>query len=455
MATTVKIGQRFPLTIKRLDINGAGIGYYQRKITFVTGALPGEVVVAEVTAIHDRYLEAKTHKIRSASSDRVTPTEPLFGQIGGVELNHLAYPAQLRFKRDVVAQALAKFKPLGWQHYDLKPTIGMTHPTHYRNKAQFPVREIDGHVRAGLYAPGSHRLIPLTHFLTQAPLTMKVVTTLCQLLEDLQIPIYNEKKHAGIVKTLVVRESFSTGQVQVTFITNSAKLPKQAQLITAIAAQLPVVVSIAQNINPGNTSLIWGKESRLLAGQPYIQETLSGRTFQLSPQAFLQLNPKQTEQLYAIAKDALQLAPDDTLIDAYCGIGTVGMSLANRHQSIYGMDTIPEAIADAKANAKNNGFNNTHYFVGKAETLFPKWLKEGIHPNAVIVDPPRSGLERPFIDALLQLNPQKFAYISCNPSTLARDLVPLAKHYQVDWIQSIDMFPQTARCEAVVKFTRR
>ena len=316
MATTVKIGQRFPLTIKRLDINGAGIGYYQRKITFVIGALPGEVVVAEVTAIHDRYLEAKTHKIRSASPDRVTPTEPLFGQIGGVELNHLAYPAQLRFKRDVVAQALAKFKPLGWQHYDLKPTSGMTHPTHYRNKAQFPVREIDGHVRAGLYAPGSHRLIPLTHFLTQAPLTMKVVTTLCQLLEDLQIPIYNEKKHAGIVKTLVVRESFSTGQVQVTFITNSAKLPKQAQLITTIAAQLPMVVSIAQNINPGNTSLIWGKDSRLLAGQPYIQETLSGRTFQLSPQAFLQLNPKQTEQLYAIAKDALQLAPDDTLIDA-------------------------------------------------------------------------------------------------------------------------------------------
>ena len=216
-----------------------------------------------------------------------------------------------------------------------------------------------------------------------------------------------------------------------------------------------MVVSIAQNINPGNTSLIWGKENRLLAGQPYIQETLLGRTFQVSPQAFLQLNPAQTEQLYTVAKYALELDPNDTLVDAYCGIGTVGISLADRHQTIYGMDTVPEAIADAKANAAHNGFTKAHYFVGKAEALFPKWLEEGIHPDAVIVDPPRAGLERPFIDALLTLNPKKFVYISCNPSTLARDLVPLAKHYKVDWIQSIDMFPQTARCEAVVKFTRR
>ncbi len=443
------------LTVKIEDMghDGEGIGKCEGYTLFVKDTVIGDLAEVKVIKAKKNYGYARLMRLIEPSAHRVEPVCPVARPCGGCQLQMLDYEEQLRFKEKKIAGNLQRIG--GMTEIPMEPIVGMENPFRYRNKAQFPVREIDGHVRAGLYAPGSHRLIPLTHFLTQAPLTMKVVTTLCQLLEDLQIPIYNEKKHAGIVKTLVVRESFSAGQVQVTFITNSAKLPKQAQLITAIAAQLPMVVSIAQNINPGSTSLIWGKESRLLAGQPYIQETLSGRTFQLSPQAFLQLNPKQTEQLYAISKDALQLAPDDTLIDAYCGIGTVGMSLANRHQSIYGMDTIPEAIADAKANAKNNGFNNTHYFVGKAETLFPKWLKEGIHPNAVIVDPPRSGLERPFIDALLQLNPQKFAYISCNPSTLARDLVPLAKHYQVDWIQSIDMFPQTARCEAVVKFTRR
>ncbi|WP_125581798.1 23S rRNA (uracil(1939)-C(5))-methyltransferase RlmD [Lacticaseibacillus suibinensis] len=455
MENTVQVGQRFPLTIKRLDINGRGIGYYKRKITFVTGALPQEVVVAEVTAVHDRYLEATTHRIKQASPDRVTPSEPLFGQIGGVELNHLAYPAQLNFKRDVVAQSLAKFKPTGWQHYDLRPTIGAAHPLHYRNKAQFPVRLIDGHVRAGLYAPNSHKLIPLTTFATQRPLTMQVTTALCGMLEDLQVPIYDEAHHSGIVKTLVVRESVATGEVQVTFVTNSAKLPHHLQLLERIAKELPMVVSVSQNLNPGTTSLIWGAKTTLLAGQPYITERLLGRDFAVSPQAFLQLNPEQTEILYQEALKALDLTPQATLVDAYAGIGTIGLSLADQAKTVRGMEIIPEAVTAANYNAQQNGITNAHYAVGTAEALFPQWLAQGFKPDALIVDPPRAGLEPAFIQALLKAAPKQFVYISCNPSTLARDLVALTKRYQVDYIQSVDMFPQTARCEAVVKFTRR
>lgn len=455
MDASVTIGTRFPLTIKRLDINGAGIGYYKRKITFVTGALPGEVVVAEVTAVHERYLTAKTHQVRKASPDRVTPVDPLYGTIGGIELGHLAYPAQLRFKKDVVAQALARYKPAGWQHYDLRPTIGMANPLHYRNKASFPVRIVDGHVRAGLFAPNSHRLVPLTTFTTQMPLTMDVVNGLCAILERLGTPIYDETKRSGIVKTLVVRESVATGEVQVTLVTNSNKLPGKPALLAAIATELPAVVSVTQNINPGQTSLIWGPESHLLAGQPTITERIGKYDFNLSPQAFLQLNPAQISTLYGLAEEALDLAPTETLVDAYAGIGTIGITLAHTAREVRGMEVIPEAVEDANLNAAQNGVTNAHYVVGTAEKVFPQWLKEGFTPDAVVVDPPRAGLDDGLIRALHQARPRKFVYISCNPSTLARDLVKLVRDYRVDRIQSIDMFPYTARCEAVVSFTRK
>lgn len=454
MDNQVKIGTRFPLTIKRLDINGAGIGYYKRKITFVTGALPQEVVVAEVTAVHERFLESKVHRVKQPSPDRVPPIDPLYGQVGGIELAHLAYPAQLAFKRDVVAQSLAKYKPAGWQHYDLRPTIGMGQPLHYRNKASFPVRRVNGHVAAGLYAPGSHRLVPLTHFATQRESTMHIVTTLCRLLESLDVPVYDEHKNAGAVKTLIVREAAATGESQVTLVTNSPELPQQGPLLAAIARELPAVVSVAQNVNPGRTSLLWGPTTTILAGQPTITETILGKQFQLSPPAFLQLNPAQTATLYETAAKALALTPQDRLVDAYAGVGTIGITLAERVQEVRGMEIIPAAVADANANAARNGVTNARYEVGTAETVFPRWLKAGFAPTAVVVDPPRAGLDGGLIRALHQARPAKLCYISCNPSTLARDLVALSRDYRVDYIQSIDMFPYTARCEAVVKLTR-
>ncbi|KRM21049.1 23S rRNA (uracil(1939)-C(5))-methyltransferase RlmD [Latilactobacillus graminis] len=449
----VEVGQRFPLTIKRIGINGEGIGYYKRKIVFIPGALPEEVVVAEVTKVAPRFIAAKVHKLRQASPQRVTPKDATYGQVGGIELEHLSYPGQLAFKKDVVIQALEKFKPQGYAKYNITDTVGMENPWHYRNKAQFQVREIDGHLAAGLYAPSSHTLIDLPAFATQTDLTMKIIRTVLTLVESLGIPVFDETKNAGILKTLVVRESFATGEAQLTFITNSPKLPQKHALITAIQAELPEVVSIMQNVNKGKNVLVWGDQTLHLAGQETIMETLNGVHFELTARAFFQLNPIQTAKLYNLVRDALALTPEDRLVDAYCGVGTIGLSLANQVAEVRGMDTIADSIEAAKHNAAINNIQNVEYEVGAAEDLLPKWLDNGFVPTALVVDPPRTGLDQKLIDAILDSRPLKFVYVSCNPSTLTRDLKALVHTYQVEKIQPLDMFPQTARVEAVVTLT--
>lgn len=449
----VAVGQRFPLTIKRIGINGEGIGYYKRKIVFIPGALPEEVVVAEVTNVAPRFIEAKVHKLRQASPQRVTPKDATYGQVGGIELEHLSYPGQLAFKKDVVIQALEKFKPHGYAKYNITDTVGMENPWHYRNKAQFQVREIDGHLAAGLYAPSSHTLIDLPEFATQTALTMKIIRTVLALVESLGIPVFDETKNAGILKTLVVRESFATGEAQLTFITNSPKLPQKHALLMAIQAELPEVVSIMQNVNKGKNVLVWGEQTLHLAGQETIMETLNGVHFELTARAFFQLNPIQTAKMYNLVRDALALTPEDRLVDAYCGVGTIGLSLANQVAEVRGMDTIADSIEAAKHNATINNIQNVEYEVGAAEDLLPKWLDNGFVPTALVVDPPRTGLDQKLIDAILDSRPLKFVYVSCNPSTLARDLKALVHTYQVEKIQPLDMFPQTARVEAVVTLT--
>lgn len=451
----VKVGDRFPLTIHRLGVNGHGIGYYKHKVCFVPGALPNEVVVAEVTRVLPRYLEAKIHRIRKLSRYRVTPRDDYADIAGGFELENLDYQQQLKFKRQVVLDSLEKFQPYGYRNYEVRPTIAAPEQYGYRNKAQFQVRLINGKVAAGLYQPNSHTLVDMETCAVQMPRTMKVVRAVVSMIEKLQIPVYDEKHNSGIIKTLAVRESWSTGEVQLTFITNSTKLPHKRDLLAKIAEELPEVVSIMQNVNPGDTPLVWGDQMIHLAGKDSILESLMGLDFKLSARSFLQLNPEQTEVLYEEAAKALDLEPSDTLIDAYAGIGTVGLSLASRVNQVYGMEIIPEAVADANENAKLNEITNAKYVVGKAEEILPQWQKDGLHFDALVVDPPRTGLDEQLIKQILKVKPRKFAYISCGMASLARNLRRLTSVYHVDYIQPVDMMPQTARCEAVVKLSLR
>ena len=449
----VKIGDRFPLTIKKLGVEGQGIGYFKHKVCFVPGALPNEVVVAEVTKVHEKYLEAAIHRLKKNSSDRVIPRDDYALDAGGFEFENLAYPAQLQFKRQMVIESLAKFKPRGYRHYEVRPTIGSEKQYGYRNKAQFQIRQQNGQVVAGLYRSGSHEVVDMQECAIQMPGIMKVMRALVDKTAQLGIPLYDESNHSGILKTIVVRESATTHQIQVTFITNSPKLLKKHQLLTFIAEQLPSVVSVMQNINPGDTPLVWGNETLHLAGEPYITDSLMGLDFHLSARSFLQLNPYQTETLYEEAAKAMELTSTDTLIDAYAGIGTIGLALANRVKEVRGMEIIPEAVADANQNAALNNITNAMYETGSAEELLPKWRAEGLHFDALVVDPPRTGLDNKLIQQILQEKPTKFAYISCNMASLARNLASLVPTYRVDYIQPIDMMPQTPRCEAVVKLS--
>lgn len=451
----VQIGEHLTLKIKRLDINGAGIGFYQKTIVFVANALPSEEVDVEITAIATRYLTAKLLKIKRPSPERVIPPCPFFYDCGGCQLQHLSYRGQLNYKADLISQSLNKYRPTDYQKIQIRPTIGMETPYEYRNKAQFQVRKIDEKVIAGLYRADSHEVIDLPTCMVQRPLTMKAMLTVVDLLEKHDVPIYDETKQSGIVKTIMVRESFDAGKLQVTFITNSPKLPKKQAVISELQALVPEVTSIMQNINPGKTSLVWGDKTVPLAGDTVITETLDGIAFDLSPRAFFQLNPEQTSKLYQEARNALDLTQNETVIDAYCGVGTIGLSLADIAKEVRGMDVIDEAIEDAKENAKRAGLTNTHYETGTAEDLIPKWLKAGFKADAMVVDPPRTGLDDTLIKTILNYQPKKLVYISCNPSTLAKDLVQLTLKYKVHYIQSIDLFPQTARCEAIVKLTLR
>lgn len=445
-------GQTFPLTIKRLGINGEGVGYFKRQVVFVQGALPGEEVVVEATKIMPKFSEAKVKKIRKASPFRVKAPCPIYEQCGGCQLQHLAYDQQLREKRDIVIQSLERHTKLKIENLDIRPTIGMEDPWNYRNKSQFQIgQQKNGKVIAGLYGIDSHRLVPIQNCMVQHPLTNKVSEEVRNILEELNVPIYDERTQKGIVRTIVTRAGFQSGEVQVVLITTQKEVPRKKQIMAEILKRLPEVKSLVQNINGNKTSLIFGEKTIHLRGEEVIQETLGDLNFELSARAFFQLNPTQTVKLYDEVKKAASLTGKEKIADAYCGVGTIGLWLADGASEVRGMDTIDAAIIDAQKNADRHGIKNATYVTGTAEHWLPKWVEEGWRPDVVVVDPPRTGCDQKLLNAIKKVKPKKFIYVSCNPSTLAKDIDYLSKDYKVEYLQPVDMFPHTAHVECVVE----
>jgi len=447
------VGQQVTLTIRSMGINGEGIGYYKKKIVFVDRALPGEVVHAEVTDVKEKYATARLVKVVERSEARVKPPCPVYEECGGCSLQHMDYQAQLISKQELVREALQKYARL--ENPPVAPVIGMDHPWAYRNKAQFQVGVQEGRLVAGLYQAGSHRLVDLEGCRVQHEATNQIVQKVKQVLEDLGIPAYDERKRTGVIRTIVARVAFATGETQLTLVTATPYIPREKELVLELRYRLPELVSIVQNINPKKTSLVFGETTRQLWGKPSISEKLGDLSFDLSARAFFQLNPEQTQKLYREVQQAAGLTGKELVLDLYCGTGTIALWLAPYAREVRGIEIIPEAVEDARRNAERNDAVNASFHTGKAEVLMPKWAKQGIKPDVVVVDPPRTGLDAALIDTLLQVAPTKIVYVSCNPSTLAKDISRLLKRYELVRVQPLDMFPHTPHVECCSLLVRK
>ncbi|MFH5181242.1 23S rRNA (uracil(1939)-C(5))-methyltransferase RlmD [Paenibacillus sp. TAB 01] len=443
----VKSGDRIVVTIKRIGINGEGVGYYKRKAVFIDGTLPDEVVKATVLKAEAKYMTARLDEIEKKSPDRQQPPCPVYDACGGCQLQHMTYPAQLRAKEELVREAFSRYTP-ALKDLPLRPILGMDNPWGYRNKAQLQAGWQDEQLITGLYSPGSHKLVDISGCAVQDAAINEVTHKVKAIVTRLGIRPYDERTRQGVLRTIVTRVGRQSGGVQLTLITASDALPSQVQLIDAIRQELPMVTTIAQNINASSTPLIFGEVTRVLWGSERLDEQLGELRFSLSPRAFFQLNPEQTVKLYNAAKEAAGLTGEELVVDAYCGTGTIGLWLAPYAKQVRGIELIPEAVEDARRNARLSHAANAEFFVGHAETLLPEWVKRGIRPDVVVVDPPRTGCDRRLLSAISAARPARLVYVSCNPSTLAKDCqVLLESGYRLEWIQPVDMFPQTAHVE--------
>ena len=450
----LKVGQEFLVTIKRIGINGEGIGYYKKQAVFIPGTLVGEEVVATCTRVAGGYAEAELVRVKKKSRHRCQPACEVYGQCGGCQLQHMTYPEQLRIKRDAIWQAVERYTNLDPEELDIRPTMGMDNPYNYRNRAQMPVGYDEDGVMVGFYSMNSRELVNVTDCEVQYEEINKVVNHAVDLLDDYKVFAYAPKTKKGTARHIVVRRGYRTGEIQVTFVLANKDFKKMYSLALDLMKYCPEVKSVYVNYNSDDTHEIFGPDMIKVAGEDFITDRVGKFKFNLSPRAFYQLNPEQTVKLYNQVKYAASLTGTEKVVDAYCGVGTIGQWVADQASEVRGVDITRAAIIDAKANAKLNNIDNTYYAVGKAESIVPKWANEGFKPDVVIVDPPRTGMGPELIEMLKRVQPKRIVYVSCNPSTLAKNLKELTKKYRVDYIQPIDMFPQTSHVEAVVRLTR-
>jgi 23S rRNA (uracil1939-C5)-methyltransferase len=444
----------YDATFEDLTHDGLGVAKINGFPIFVKNGLPGEKAKIKVIKVKKGYGYGRLIELYEQSPDRAEPPCPVYKQCGGCQLQHLSYDGQLRAKQKHVKEVMARIGKL--ENVIVHPVIGMKDPWRYRNKAQVPVGEREGGLVAGFYQERSHEIIDMDACLIQQEMNDAVVRTVKKICEKYRIPAYNEVTHKGVLRHIMARYGAATQEVMVVLITRTAELPHKKKIVQEIIESVPNVKSIIQNINPKRTNVIMGDETKVLWGAEYIYDYIGDIKFAISARSFYQVNPEQTKVLYEKALAYAQLTGEETVIDAYCGIGTISLFLAKKAKKVYGVEVVPEAIEDAKRNAALNSITNVEFAVGEAEAVIPKWYEQGIRADCIVVDPPRKGCDETLLQTIIAMKPKRVVYVSCNPATLARDLRILEDGgYQTIEVQPVDMFPHTAHVECVSQIVLR
>ncbi len=440
------------ITVKIERFGGEmGIAHLEGMTLFVQGALPGETVLARAQKVEKTHAFLKALSVADPSPDRRTPPCPYYEKCGGCVCQHMAYQRTLEMKRERIRDALLRIGGIG---IDVPPVLGMEDPWHYRNKTALPVGGEKGAPLMGFYAPRSHRIVPVDGCLIAREESNRVCRAVRLWMEKFGVPPYDERTRTGLIRHVMSRVSRS-GQVMAVIVAAGRELPHERELAALLRSAVPETVSLYLNINTRGDNVILGRESRLLFGEERLRDTLCGTEFLLSPQSFFQVNPVQTEKLYGAALEFAGLRGDETVCDLYCGAGTISLLLARHAKQVTGIEVVPQAVRDAEENARRNGVSNVRFLAGETESLLPGLVKEGLRPDAVVLDPPRKGCEESVLRALIDAGPERIVYVSCDPATLARDVKILcAAGYQAEKCRGVDMFCWTGHVETVVSMTR-
>lgn len=448
MSHIVNRNDKLSVYVEDLTHDGAGVAKVQGYPIFIPGALPGEEVHILVEKTMKRYGFGKLLEVIQQSPDRVKPPCHVFSECGGCQLQHLSYEGQLKQKQKNVQDVMQRIGKI--PNVTVHPVIGMDNPWRYRNKSQIPFSERDGEVVSGFYKSRTHYIVDTDICLIQGEEADELMTTLKNELHSMGIVAYDEHKHSGMLRHLIVRKARATGELMVVLVTRAKKFPQKNAVIELIKRVVPNVTSIMQNVNSEKTNVIFGEETILLDGKSFIVDSIGNISFEISARSFYQVNSEQTEVLYKEALKYAQLSGNESVIDAYCGIGTISLFLAQNAKEVYGVEIVPEAIEDARRNAELNGITNAQFEAGAAEDVIPKLYAEGKRFDVLVVDPPRKGCDEKLLNTILEYKPKRIVYVSCDPATLARDLRILEDGgYYTQEIQPVDMFPHSSHVECV------